>query len=52
MDPGYDPARVGLGRQILTAALVVLVGVTGGLAFRRIRRARDTQQFPRRTDIR
>jgi predicted carbohydrate-binding protein with CBM5 and CBM33 domain len=45
--PGSDT-----GEQIIMAALVVIVGVTGTLAFLRIRRARSTQRVHRRPGIR
>lgn len=47
-----DEDRIALGQQIVSAALVVLVGVTGGLAFARIRRARAAQGVDRGPDIR
>jgi predicted carbohydrate-binding protein with CBM5 and CBM33 domain len=47
-----DEDRIALGRQIVTAALIVLVGVTGGLAFARIRRARVTQGVDKSPEIR
>jgi len=40
------------GEQITTAALIVLVGVTGALAFLRIRRARSAQRIHRGREIR
>jgi predicted carbohydrate-binding protein with CBM5 and CBM33 domain len=47
-----DTDRIALGRQLITAALVVLAGVTGALAYVRIRRGRTAQQIPRRRDFR
>jgi chitin-binding protein len=47
-----DTSRVALGRQLMTAALVVLAGVTGALAYLRLRRGRATQRIPRRRDFR
>jgi chitin-binding protein len=43
LDKAGDADRIALGQQIVTAALVVLVGVTGGMAFVRIRRAREAR---------
>jgi chitin-binding protein len=40
--------RVALGQQIMSAALIVLFGVTGGAAFLRIRAARNAEGLHRR----
>jgi predicted carbohydrate-binding protein with CBM5 and CBM33 domain len=47
-----DDDRVGLGRQIASAALIVLSGVTGAIGVIRIRRARAAQGIPRGPRIR
>jgi chitin-binding protein len=47
-----DEDRIALGQQIVTAALIVLVGITGGLAFVRIRRARATEGVDKSPEIR
>jgi predicted carbohydrate-binding protein with CBM5 and CBM33 domain len=43
-----DDTQAALGRQLLSAALIVIVGVTGGFAFVRIRRARAGRRIHRR----
>jgi predicted carbohydrate-binding protein with CBM5 and CBM33 domain len=48
ISPAGDESRVALGRQIMTAALIVIVGVSGSMAFVRIRRARAAQAIHRR----
>ena len=41
-----DDERVALGRHVVTAALIVLSGVTAGAAIIRMRRARAAQRSP------
>ncbi|HEY7273022.1 MAG TPA: lytic polysaccharide monooxygenase [Actinoplanes sp.] len=43
LDTAGDDNRIARGRRIVTGALIVLVAVTAGLAFARIRRARAAQ---------
>jgi predicted carbohydrate-binding protein with CBM5 and CBM33 domain len=49
--PIFDD-RIALGQQLLSAALVVLVGITGGIAFMRIRAARAAHGVHRRAEKR
>lgn len=50
--PAGDADRVALGRQVITAALVVLAGVTAAFAYARIRRGRDAQRIRARRKFR
>jgi predicted carbohydrate-binding protein with CBM5 and CBM33 domain len=52
VNTGNDGAGGNRGEQIVTAALIVLVGVTGALAFLRIRRARTAQRIHRGRELR
>jgi chitin-binding protein len=49
--PIFDD-RIALGQQLVSAALVVVVGLTGGLAFMRIRAARSAHGMHRRVEKR
>jgi chitin-binding protein len=44
--------QIALGRQIMTAGLIVLAGVTAGFAFLRVRRTRATQETHSDIDLR
>jgi chitin-binding protein len=44
--------RVTLGRQIISAALIVIVGVTAGAGFLRLRAARAAQRIHRHPENR
>ena len=52
VNTGNDGAGGNRGEQIVIAALIVLVGVTGALAFLRIRRGRSAQRIHRGREIR
>jgi predicted carbohydrate-binding protein with CBM5 and CBM33 domain len=47
-----DDDQIALGRQIMTAGLIVLAGVTAGFAFLRVRRMRAAQETPSDIDPR
>jgi len=52
LTPAGDTSQATLGRQLVTAALIVIVGGCGAMAFLRIRRARAAKGFHRRPEIR
>jgi predicted carbohydrate-binding protein with CBM5 and CBM33 domain len=47
-----DDDQIALGRQIMTAGLIVLAGVTAGFAFLRVRRTRAAQETHSDIDLR